>query len=53
MFDAFVMVEGYCNLLFERVALIENQKLVSFLLLFIFGDFSHDPCFLSFFLCGF
>lgn len=25
-FDAFVMVEGYCDLLIERVSLIENQK---------------------------
>ncbi|XXG51029.1 hypothetical protein AAC387_Pa02g4897 [Persea americana] len=26
MFDAFVIMEGYCNLLIERVSLIENQK---------------------------
>lgn len=30
MFDAFVIMEGYCNLLIERVSLIENQKLVGF-----------------------
>lgn len=30
MLDAFGMMEGYCNLLIERVHLIEQEKLVSF-----------------------
>lgn len=30
MLDAFGMMEGYCNLLIERVHLIEQEKLASF-----------------------
>lgn len=33
MLDAFVMMESYCNLLIERVHLIEQDKLVSYIYL--------------------
>lgn len=29
MLDVFVMLEGYCNLIIERLHLIEEEKLVS------------------------
>lgn len=50
MFDAFVMVECYCNLLIELVALIENQKLffLFFVILvidaFLMAEGSLQPC---------
>lgn len=31
MLDVFVMIEGYCILLSERIKLIEHEKLVSIL----------------------
>jgi len=30
MLDVFVMIESYCNLLIERINLIEQERLVTF-----------------------
>ena len=31
MLDVFVMVDGYCHLLLQRISLMEHEKYVSFL----------------------
>lgn len=43
MLDVFVMIESYCNLLIERVNLIEQERLVTFPFLLL-----KTLCFFSF-----